>query len=82
MPITKSAKKALRQNKRRHVRNVEKKTAFRKARKEFLEDTTPAKLTAAYKAIDKAAKEKVFAKKKAARLKSRLAKKMNKTKLR
>ena len=32
--------------------------------------------------IDKAAKEKVFAKKKAARLKSRLAKKMNKTKLR
>jgi ribosomal protein S20 len=80
MPITKSAKKALRQNKRRRKQNLKRKDAFRKTRKEFMAEMTPQKLAAMYKVIDKAAKTHVFAKKKAARLKSRLAKKFSKQK--
>ena len=80
MPITQSAKKALRQNIRRRARNLHKKEAYKDAIKRYkklieakkLEDAK-AQLAQVYKALDKAAKTNVIAKNKASRLKSRLA---------
>jgi len=81
MPITKSAKKALRQSKRRAARNLIKKEAYKAAVKKVraLAISGKAKelneaLATAYKALDKAAKTNVIAKNKAGRLKSRLTK--------
>jgi small subunit ribosomal protein S20 len=81
MPITSSAKKALRQNKTRHARNLFKKEAYKKVvvkyRKLVAAKTWgQAKefLPAVFKALDKAAKTKVIEKNKASRLKSRLSK--------
>jgi small subunit ribosomal protein S20 len=81
MPITASAKKALRQNRTRRVRNVAKKEVYRKAVKDYRKLVAAKKteeaaksLAAAYKLLDKAAKAKAIAKNKASRLKSRLAK--------
>lgn len=81
MPITSSAKKALRQNVRRRKRNVARKAAAGKAvklvRKLALAKNTDearAKLAEAYQAIDKAARTNIYTKNKASRLKSRLAK--------
>jgi small subunit ribosomal protein S20 len=86
MPITTSAKKALRQNKTRHARNVVKKETFKKAVIDFrklvsakkLEEAAKA-LPAAFKALDKAAKTNVIEKNKASRLKSRLAQLINRS---
>ena len=80
MPITSSAKKALRQNKTRHARNLIKKAAYKKAvtnlrkfvAQKKMQEATEA-LGHAFKALDKAAKSKVIEKNKADRLKSRLA---------
>jgi small subunit ribosomal protein S20 len=81
MPITTSAKKALRQNKTRHARNIIKKDAYKKAVTNFRKLITQKKheearaaLSLAFQALDKAAKTKVIEKNKASRLKSRLAK--------
>ena len=79
MPITTSAKKALRQSVRRKIRNTIKKDAYKtavKAVRRFvskgkIEDAKKA-LARAYQAIDKAAKTRAIAKNKASRLKSRL----------
>lgn len=71
MPITKSAKKALRQTKTRTVRNQKikqaLKLALKKANKENLSNT--------FSTIDKAVKRNIIHKNRAGRLKSRLAKK-------
>ncbi|MBI2096840.1 MAG: 30S ribosomal protein S20 [Candidatus Sungbacteria bacterium] len=79
MPITQSAKKALRQSKRRAARNLTKKNAYKaavkKARALALAGKTKeatAALSLAYKALDKAAKTNVISKNTAARKKSRL----------
>ncbi len=81
MPITKSAKKALRQSVSRHKKNLQKKEAYKKAVKEFKKlvvgkDLEKAKsiLSKSFKALDKAAKSGTIKKNKAGRLKSRLAK--------
>jgi small subunit ribosomal protein S20 len=81
MPITSSAKKALRQSKTRRVRNIKQKDAYKDAVKMYRKlvggkqwEEATAKLKAVYKALDKAAKTNVIAKNKARRLKSRLAK--------
>lgn len=81
MPITQSAKKALRQNARRRTKNIKRKDSYKKAVKEVRKlvlekhlDEAKAKLAAAYKALDKAAGSKSIKKNKASRLKSRLAK--------
>ncbi|KKW21779.1 MAG: 30S ribosomal protein S20 [Parcubacteria group bacterium GW2011_GWB1_52_7] len=81
MPITKSAKKALRQSKRRRAGNLAKKTAYKVAVKKVRalvlagdKKEIQSALSLAYKTLDKAAKTNVIAKNKAARLKSRLAK--------
>jgi len=85
MPITTSAKKALRQNRTRRVKNVVKKEAYKKAVKNYRklivaktkEGVTEA-LSKAFQALDKAAKTNVITKNKASRMKSRLAKKLSK----
>ncbi len=85
MPITKSAKKALRQSKKRRVRNLKQKDATVKELKTFKKfvaaknkkDALKA-LPQVYKALDKAVKNHLIAKNKAARLKSRLTKMVNK----
>lgn len=81
MPITSSAKKALRQSKRRHARNLAKKEALKAALKKVQKlvaekqmDAATAAIRDAYQKIDKAAKTKVIHKNTAARLKSRAAK--------
>jgi len=80
MPITSSAKKALRQNVRRKARNTEKTEAYKGAIKTYRKlvsakklDEAKTALTKAYQALDKAAKAGTIKKNKASRLKSRLA---------
>jgi small subunit ribosomal protein S20 len=84
MPITKSAKKALRQNIKRRKRNLLQKTALKKIIKDISEmaikkdKTAKDKLPMAYKAIDKAAKNRLLSKNTAARRKSTLSRLINK----
>jgi len=83
MPITKSAKKALRQNIRRRERNLERRTELKSVIKQYKKlivagEKEKAKefLSQVYKKLDKAAKVNLIKKNKAARLKSRLSKKL------
>jgi small subunit ribosomal protein S20 len=83
MPNTKTAKKALRQNIRRKIKNLADKRKVKTAIKTYKQlveggDLEGAKqnLTLAYKALDKAAKTKIITKNKASRLKSKLARKL------
>ncbi len=85
MPITKSAKKALRASARKKTNNDKQKKAFQNAEKQFKKLVRAKKLSEAatslskaYKAIDKAAKNGVIKKNAAARKKSRLAKLLKK----
>ena len=80
MPITSSAKKALRQSKKRHEQNVAKKDAFKAAMKQVQKlvaakqmDAATTALHEAYQKIDKAAKTGVIHKNTASRLISRSA---------
>lgn len=77
MPITKSAKKALRQSKTRRVRNLYRINAYKDAIKQFKKlvaakqlKEAGEKLSALYQSVDKAAKRGVIKPNKAARLKS------------
>jgi len=86
MPITKSAKKALRASKRKRTFNLHRKKAVsdivKKVKKLQLNkklDEARKLLPQAYKAIDKAAKRGVIKKNNADRKKSRLASLLNKT---
>lgn len=86
MPITKSAKKALRQSERRRERNTQKKEAYRELVKKIQKAVESGKtdearplLPALYKAVDKAAKTHAIAKNKAGRIKSRAAKLISRT---
>ena len=85
MPITKSAKKSLRQSKKRRARNIRQKEAFkniikniRKLALENKKKEAEKLLPKAYKALDKAAKTGVIKKNTADRKKSRLTKLVNK----
>lgn len=80
MPITQSAKKALRQSDRRRTQNNIKKEAYKKGVKDFRKlvaakklDEAKALLPKVFKALDKAAKTNVIKRGKADRLKSRLS---------
>lgn len=84
MPNTASAKKALRQNKRKRALNVQRKKHLKQVLKDYKRliaagDTQEAKarLSLVYKALDKAAKVGLIKKNKAARLKSRHAMKLH-----
>ena len=79
MPITQSAKKALRQNIRRRERNLARKKDLKNAIKDFKKfvsqkntDLVLKQLSAVYKKLDKAAKVNLIKKNTASRLKSRL----------
>jgi len=83
MPNTKTAKKALRQNKRRNERNNAGKKVLKEIIKEYKKliiegkgAEAQAKLPTVYKKLDKAAKTNLIKENKASRLKSRLAKKL------
>lgn len=81
MPITKSAKKALRQSLRRRAQNLIKKEAYKRLVRDVKKFVSAGKqkeaeklLPQLYQALDKAAKTNAIKKNKAARLKSRLTK--------
>ena len=81
MPITKSAKKALRQNLKRRLKNLSYKKKMKKLLKEVKSLVSQKKIKEAksllpqvYKIIDKAAKIKLIKKNTAARKKSRITK--------
>lgn len=85
MPITKSAKKALRQNKKRRARNLKQSRLFKdeiKSLKQFISTKDKKNaleiLPKVYKAIDKAVKTNLLQQNTAARMKSRLTKIVNK----
>ena len=85
MPITTSAKKALRQNKRRRIKNVKQSRSLKDEVK-TLKKLVAAKdkksageaLPKVYKALDKAVKTNLLKKNTASRMKSRLTKTVNK----
>ena len=81
MPITKSAKKALRQNIRGKIRNLKRKNAMKALVKQTRKQASAKQkeeavklLPKLYQAIDKAAKRGIIKKNAAARKKSRLTK--------
>lgn len=74
MPVTISAKKALRRDQRRTIVNKKIKEKIKKAVKIARQKPTPKTLKEAYSTLDRAVKNKVIHKNKAARLKSRLTK--------
>jgi len=87
MPITKSAKKALRQNIKRKARNLIYKNKIKKLLKEVRTLVLEKKIEEAkkllpqvYKTLDKAAKVRVIKKNRANRSKSRVTKLVNKNK--
>ncbi len=73
MPILKNAIKKMRQDKKRTEANKSKRTRMRTVMKTARIDMTPEAIAKAYSALDKAAKKHLIHKKKADRLKSRLA---------
>lgn len=80
MPITSSAKKALRQNARRRVANIEKKLELKATIKKYKKLLATNKeeaqkfLPTVFKKLDKSAKANLIKKNTASRLKSRLSK--------
>ncbi len=84
MPVTRSAKRALRKSLRRRARNLERKRRLKAVIKEYKKLLQEGKkeeakkfLTQVYKVIDKSAKVNLIKKNKANRMKSKLAKKLN-----
>jgi small subunit ribosomal protein S20 len=78
MPITTSAKKALRVSERKQTVNRKIKKQLKKALDEFEKRQTPESLRVAVSEIDKAVKKNLIHKNKAARMKSRLSKMLGK----
>lgn len=73
MPVIKSAKKKLRQDKKRTLKNVKAEVALKDAIKAAVKSPSVKTLGAAASLLDKAAKKHIIHANKAARLKSRLA---------
>lgn len=74
MPVIQSAKKRMRQEKKRSAINRNKKENLKILIKNVRTDKTVQNLTAVFSALDKAAKVGLIHKNKSARLKSRLSK--------
>lgn len=79
MANTASAKRALRRQQRRRARNLRVKRAFKSAIREFRRNPSSKLLTDVYSKLDIAAKKGVIHTNKAARLKSRLARLLEKS---
>lgn len=73
MPVTASAKKALRRDRRRTAVNLTIRSQIRTLRIQALQEPSPEHVAAVFSVIDRAAKKQVIHKNKAARLKSRLS---------
>lgn len=74
MPVLKHAKKKMRQDKKRTLQNKRVKTVFRELLKKAKQQPTKENISAAFSSLDKAAKNNVIHKKKAARMKASLSK--------
>lgn len=74
MPLLKSAKKKLRQDKKRTLKNKKVRELYKEMLKKAKANPTKENLAAAFSSIDKAAKEHLIHDNKAARLKSSLTK--------
>lgn len=74
MPITKSALKALRQQKRRTASNKPIRTRVKSTSDALRANPTIESLSAVFSSLDRAAKKHIIHKNKAARLKSQLSK--------
>lgn len=86
MPITDSAKKSIRKNKKRKARNKKRKNKIKELKKEieaFLDkkefDKAKEVLPKFYKAVDKAANKGIIKKNTAARKKSKMSKLIDRT---
>lgn len=79
MPITSSAKKKMRRDIRKRVLNSAQKAVMKKSVKTARQNPNPDTLKVAQKNLDKAAKNNLMHKNKAARLKSRLSKLLKKS---
>lgn len=78
MPIIHSAIKKLRHDRRVSARNIQLETTLKRAVKNARKKPTQKSLSAAFKALDKAAKSNFIHKNKASRVKSRLSKLLSK----
>ncbi len=76
MPVTKQAIKKVRQDARKTAVNLKRKKTYKKAVRDYLKNPTVAGLSIVFTALDRAAKTNVIHRNKAARLKSRLSKKL------
>jgi ribosomal protein S20 len=74
MPILKHAKKKLKQDKKRTIKNKKIKDTYKSQVKKAKEKTTNETVSKAFSAIDKAAKKFILSKNKASRMKASLAK--------
>jgi small subunit ribosomal protein S20 len=74
MPVTKQARKKLRKDKKREVKNDALRTQYKKAVKNAKKSPTQKNISQASKIIDKAAGKNIIHANKAARLKSRIVK--------
>lgn len=74
MPVIKSAKKKLKQDRKREKLNSKVKESYRTAVKEAQKGKSFEKVKLAVKLVDKASKKGIIHKNKAARIKSRLSK--------
>ncbi len=78
MPVIKSAKKKLRQDKKRKIRNEKNIVLFKNLIKKAKKHPSEKTVRDAFKSIDKAAKNNIIHKNKAARLKSALSRLLSK----
>jgi len=74
MPVLKHARKKLRQDKKRTLRNKRVRELYKSFVKKAKANPTPESLAQAFSSIDKAAKQNIIHENKAARLKSSLTK--------
>lgn len=74
MPILKHAKKKLKQDKKRTIKNKKIKDTFKSLVKKAKFDKAPESVSKAFSALDKAAKKNILNKNKVARMKSSLVK--------
>jgi small subunit ribosomal protein S20 len=77
MPILKHAKKKLKQDKKRTIKNKKIKDTFKSLLKKAKADKSPKAVSLAFSAVDKAAKKNVLSKNKAAHLKASLSKQIS-----
>jgi small subunit ribosomal protein S20 len=78
MPVIRSAKKKLKVDKKRESANKKAESFIDLVLKKALKKPTSENIRVAFKAVDKAVKKDIFHKNKAARIKSKLAKLINK----